>query len=1535
MNKKISQFEVTSKLNEHDILTVVQDGENKNITGAILNTSLSETFATNERVDGIEQDVTDLSKIVGDNYVDLSNQIVEGDQTVTKNVTGTMNEYYDVLNNTIITLEKKHDADMSEIGGTVQEWIDDIDNRSTLDQLKDALNKITVLENLVTALAEQIASGGGGGSVPGFHTQGTNTIFPLTGYYYTGDATPLTTTDTLNQALSKLEGQVKHVEASVGGDTKYVIKTGDNTQATDGNLYSALRSDQNYLSATTDDTANGYIKFLRGIQGGDTFREGFMGEGASLWPINGKWKMEVDDLFVRGQMTVNELIVNEIKATGGDILVSIADMKIIAVERDAEGDYKCFFDNENGTRYNQFRPGDQAICQIFDGQNVKRYWRLVKETGADYIILSQTVCEPNSAEPEVGDNVLQLGNRYPDGADRRSAIMISAKGSNGPSITMYDNIDDFNLVNKARTTIGKDSKFVGTLTQVDGNGDLIRVPIDKGEYIAGTTYYYYDRVSYQGSLWLCIAISTVNPPSKENEEWLLQVEKGEAGAAGDDKAKWVEILGDRLFMYDNPEFKGTPTPSTLELLCNTYNVENPIYEWTNKITKEVLSTEVALSVRPEMFGEDRNMMIRCTVTSGKEIFYDEVQLAKLGDGAQGADAYYIDLSNGTVAVPYDSSGNNPLINLEGVYTDVYAYHGITQIAIQDIKANVTSGIAQVSVSGNRISLTALGSPNARITLTIQADNIIFTKDWYINKVSNGEDGFDGVDASYVLLSGEQVFKYSGDGSVSPTAINLYATAYNLTNPKYKWWWSIAGNNSWTELINEVTNQIIVSPNGSYFTNADEVTFKVIATSEFGGVEYMDMMTINKIYDGKDGISPYRATLSNESHTVAAQYDGTTTTAELNKAKTSYALYQGITKLESSQFSVRWTNLDNNTENQLSQDTSNQTLTLARLGSNYDSTVFKVEFCVPANSNTVVDTVDFSITKAKGGIPGDFEITIYCRSNEAQPATPTITSRPTSSGVYNQGNYWYDTAPSAGAYAIWASTALFDGTTGQRKTGEVWTVPTKISGKDGENGKDGERGPQGIEGPAGPTGPLGPTGPGLNFKGEYNPSSYYYYTTELRDVVYKSTTGNYYAVKNKGTVTPNWSDSEWTVLNSFASIATGLLFAEEATIAGWSFSNSYIYANNRTAYLNANASVYSPTIGIGTNALAVRTIKGTVTSISELPATANIGDAYWYGNPRTTTYGWNGKQWIDIKNSTSIPSDNAAIKIYNDGHITLGDGTVAGNAGISGIGSSASNVRFWAGAAFGNRDSAPFRVTHEGKMYASGADISGKITATTGKIGGFTIESNAFRGDSLSLTSGTSGSLYFSRTTSAGTYRAGIGLNTVSSTFGDDIPLTISVNKPSNAMDVYSYGGSISASGAYRNHALALSGGFLHRGASSQAKTVLIDAQPGDKLGYIEDFILTSSSNNKYFSLPTSAELKNAYKGWAADKGGNQGSDVSNGAVIRFRFFCSNASNVYIRGTSSTPLKDWNANVTELTLERGDSCELMHYYGSWFIISYTH
>ena len=72
MNKKISQFELTTKLQEQDLITLVQDGSNKNITSGSFTTSLSGTFATNERVDAVEEDVEILDTKVNDNYKDLS-----------------------------------------------------------------------------------------------------------------------------------------------------------------------------------------------------------------------------------------------------------------------------------------------------------------------------------------------------------------------------------------------------------------------------------------------------------------------------------------------------------------------------------------------------------------------------------------------------------------------------------------------------------------------------------------------------------------------------------------------------------------------------------------------------------------------------------------------------------------------------------------------------------------------------------------------------------------------------------------------------------------------------------------------------------------------------------------------------------------------------------------------------------------------------------------------------------------------------------------------------------------------------------------------------------------------------------------------------------------------------------------------------------------------------------------------------------------------------------------------------------------------
>lgn len=1312
MNKKISQFELTTKLQEQDLITLVQDGSNKNITSGSFTTSLSGTFATNERVDAVEEDVEILDTKVNDNYKDLSNKIVEGDTSVTTNLNSTITSYYDVLNNKIITLDTKHDTDMSEIGGTMQEWIDDIDNRSTLQQLQDALNRLTVAENTITALSELIANGGGSGSAPGYHTQSTATIFPLSGYYKANDASPLATSDTLNQALSKLENQVEAVASSSG--SLPVIKSTETTQPSDGTLYTSLKTEKTFLNKYGD-TAEGRIDFKNGLQGGTIFRSGWDGQGASLYPFGTKWNLELDNLFVRGNMTVNELTVNEIKAVGGDLLVTLGDMKCTKVETLADG-YKCYFDTEDGTKYNEFVVNDMAICQQFDGKNVKRYWRKVNEVGRDYIVLSKDVCEPNSSEPGEGDTILQLGHMYEADPDynlqmdeRRNAIYISAKGMNAPRLTFYKGIDEFTLADdpvagvvRERVVIGgEQTKFVGTIYQTSNTG-IVRVPVYKGLWVSGNTYYYYDQVSHNGSLWICMKPDgTTAEPKDEEDDWQKQVSKGEAGTPSDDVAKWVEITGDRLFLYETPDDSGTPTPSTISLMANVHGMTNPSFKWTRLDTGVTMGTYSSLEVFYTSLNKgQRTLSLRCTVTNsdGGE-YYDDVQLAKLFNGAEGADAYYVDLSNGTAVIPYDESGN-PKIVISEIYTDVMAYHGINAISIKNmtIKSVKGTATAHVDLASNRVYLDTLNSTTAEITISVTLeDGYAIDKVWYIGTTKDGENGFNGEDAMYMTMTGEQYFHYkSGEIVPNPTYIDISTSTTNVNGGTYKWYYSEAGKYSWNLIQNEVGPTLRVQYNSAWMNIADEVTFKCVVTDSVGN-EFYDFITINKVRDGEN---VYRGSLQNENCSIVTDENGNftadaarvaTTTSKLrygNEEVTNYTLQGYGTPYYGTGPSLNY----NSSTKELSYPTDK----LSAFTS--DALVYKIDFYTTVKgSNTKVDTVDFVISKSKQGITGQNgkqEVTIYICSNST-PSRPTFTTLPTATGAYN----WSLDAHYLSSYTTWSSKGTYNPNTNSidliPNTSYRWTEPVKFSGKDGVNGHDSYSpyvGSDGYwyyyddasqqyvkgryaQGATGATGPAGPAGPALVFRGDFSSSKTYYWTDDRRDIVKHN--GQYYIVKSKGHTS---SISGFQVMSSFEMVATGLLLAQTANIAGWNFDpTGIIYSANKCVVLDpgndANAS--AQVIAIGDEDL--------------LQDITSIGNVTRYNK---------GK-----------------INMYKSGIITLGplDGNGRATAGISGYGDSSGEVRIWAGKPFddgtsqGNRFLAPFRVYQDGSMVANNATITGTLS----------------------------------------------------------------------------------------------------------------------------------------------------------------------------------------------------------------------------------
>ena len=123
------------------------------------------------------------------------------------------------------------------------------------------------------------------------------------------------------------------------------------------------------------------------------------------------------------------------------------------------------------------------------------------------------------------------------------------------------------------------------------------------------------------------------------------------------------------------------------------------------------------------------------------------------------------------------------------------------------------------------------------------------------------------------------------------------------------------------------------------------------------------------------------------------------------------------------------------------------------------------------------------------------------------------------------------------------------------------------------------------------------------------------------------------------VTPGSDASYWSSFgSSFESIATGLLFAEKATIAGMDFYNDCIAASSGRFFLDGR---YESDINNGWPIMS-------------------------FGNNAV---------------KDGVPSSSAALKIYGGGTLTVGDGAATANAGITGAGTGSDQVRFWAGKPF--------------------------------------------------------------------------------------------------------------------------------------------------------------------------------------------------------------------------------------------------------------
>ena len=344
-------------------------------------------------------------------------------------------------------------------------------------------------------------------------------------------------------------------------------------------------TDRRFLHKDIPDTAQELITFLKGLKLGNDYSINELGE-AVLKAItsdnynaleqagfgitqtkDGKYQLNISDLNVWRKAVFNEIEKRKLSYVGGNFVFSACGSKIKKVE-DKGNAWRCYFYQDDGSTAttNLWEVDDQARCQIFNikagvyqGVVNRNYWRKVVAKGDDYIDLSKTDCEQGSDVPLAGDTLVQFGNRTK--TDRQNIIEILTTGDEAPAIAWYAGVNSYSLEGKSTSVISpKKVEFDTNLFRlITRSGARVPLITDRGAWLATEKYGYYDRVSDNGRLWLCIAQGkeVTSRPSVDNPDWQLQVDKGANGTSektyirySDDggktftKSKLNHIIGD-------------------------------------------------------------------------------------------------------------------------------------------------------------------------------------------------------------------------------------------------------------------------------------------------------------------------------------------------------------------------------------------------------------------------------------------------------------------------------------------------------------------------------------------------------------------------------------------------------------------------------------------------------------------------------------------------------------------------------------------------------------------------------------------------------------------------------------------------------------------------------------------------------------------------------------------------------------------------------------------------------------------------------
>lgn len=432
----------------------------------------------------------------------------------------------------------------------------------TADRINSNFSKISIE-------VEEIKQNGGGGSGGGGGDV-TNADHANSAYTLDKD------TPVQNWFLSALndddaQGIINYLKGLkiAGNLINRIVKQGDkDVTYTDEDVMSALRVmteiensaeklKEIFVRKDKEDFTNFLLSLLGGVLIKKYAKFGDFVTGVDGGFINEKGDFEMGSGVFRKRLFVPEIAYNRTTYFKGRMVNSPGGgCTVLSYVDNGDGTYTITPDLTDADGLSQFV--DDILTTYFVTKNSEGKLNGFEEmkfrvTAADYTAKKFTVIpRPGHSDWKPAEQMVlaQTGN-FTD-PERQTYILIDSVNGNN-CITFFDNANTWDPEpaqmpawfgkKKGMTVAGINADnysavlqniiMTGLIFQVDEiTGQTVRVPLDKGEWTAGK-YAYYNRVSHNGALWLCVDDNgTTTEPSEGNPAWLKQVAEGADGATG-------------------------------------------------------------------------------------------------------------------------------------------------------------------------------------------------------------------------------------------------------------------------------------------------------------------------------------------------------------------------------------------------------------------------------------------------------------------------------------------------------------------------------------------------------------------------------------------------------------------------------------------------------------------------------------------------------------------------------------------------------------------------------------------------------------------------------------------------------------------------------------------------------------------------------------------------------------------------------------------------------------------------------------------